>query len=131
MFDTREAGGGSYPEPPYTPEPNIPECEECLSTKDVTLVDGHALCPHCKAEWIFLHADYDDYMRFIRDTFDDQKDFFIKWFFDNLSTMEKLAFIKPAFERITQEERELQVTSYVREHKYEFSEFMEAHDGDV
>ena len=52
MFDTREAGGGSYPEPPYVPEPDIPECEECYDTETLSVIDGHRLCPHCKADYI-------------------------------------------------------------------------------
>lgn len=124
--DFTEAGGGSYPEPPYAPEPELPECEECLETKDVSLVDGHSLCPHCKAEYIFRHAGYDDYMRFISDNLEEQKDFFLRWFFENLSDLEKLTAVKPYFkDRLAREERELQAVSYVSELKPDFADFME------
>lgn len=122
---TAEAGAGSYPEPPYVPEPELPECEECYETRDVAIVDGHALCPHCKADYIFRHADYDDYMRFIRDNLEEQKDFFLDWFFDNLGNLEKLAAVKPFFERLAREEREFQAKSYVSEYKLDFADFME------
>lgn len=123
---TAEAGAGSYPEPPYVPEPELPECEECYETRDVAIVDGHALCPHCKADYIFRHADYDDYMRFILDNLAERTEFFVKWYFDNLSDFEKQDAVRFYFENwVPQKEREIQATSYVSECKPDFADFME------
>lgn len=123
---TAEAGAGSYPEPPYVPEPELPECEECYETRDVAIVDGHALCPYCKADYIFRHADYDDYMRFILDNLAERTEFFVKWYFDNLSDFEKQDVVRLYFEnRVPQKEREIQATSYVSEYKPDFADFME------
>lgn len=122
---TTEAGGGSYPEPPYVPEPDLPECEDCCETRDLTDVDGHLLCPHCKADYIFHHADYDDRMQFIRDNIEEQKSFYLHWFFDSLSEREKLSAVKPFFDQLAQEEREFQVRGYTAECKPDFADFME------
>ena len=131
MFDTREAGGGSYPEPPYTPEPDIPECEECYETENLSVIDGRRLCPHCKADYIFRHADYDDYIRFIRDDFTEQKEFFLRWYFDNVSEVDRLCAAKYLFNQEADTTKAMEAKSYVAENKLGFAEFMEAHDGDV
>lgn len=131
MIDTREAGGGSYPEPPYVPEPDVPECEECYETESLSVIDGHRLCPHCKADYIFRHADYDGYMRFIRDDFGIQKDFFLDWYFSNLSKVDKLCAAKYLFNHESDNTKFIEAKSYVAENKLDFAEFMEAHDGDV
>lgn len=128
---TAEAGAGSYPEPPYVPEPELPECEECYETRDVAIMDGHALCPHCKADYIFYHAGYNDYMRFIRDNLGEQIDFFLRWFFEGLSEIEKLEAVRPFFERLAQEEREFHAKSYISESRPDFADFMERTIGKI
>lgn len=125
-FSTVEAGGGSYPEPPYMPGPEVPECEECYETQGLKEIDGHLLCRHCRADYIFQNTDHGDRMRFIKDNYDEQVGFFLKWFFEGLSDLEKLYIIKPHFDRfIDQQEKEFQSRTYVEEFKGEFAEFME------
>lgn len=124
--DFTEAGGGSYPEPPYVPEPDIPECEECYDTESLSVIDGHLLCPHCKADYIFRHADYGDYMRYILDNFQNRYDYFVKWVFDGLSNFEKQIVVRYGFEKYaTRDAREALAKSYVAEDKLDFAEFME------
>lgn len=126
MFDTREAGGGSYPDPPYTKEPDIPECEECYETQGLSIVDGHRLCLHCKADYIFRHADYGDYMRYILDNFQNRYDFFVKWVFDGLSNFDKQNVVRYGFEKcVMRDVREMLAKDYVSEDKLDFAEFME------
>lgn len=125
-FSTMEAGGGSYPEPPDMPEPEVLECEECYETEGLKEIDGHLLCRHCRADYIFQNTDHSDRMRFIKDNYDDQVGFFIRWFFEGLSDLEKLYIIKPHFDRfVDQSEKEFQVSTYVAELKGEFADFME------
>lgn len=122
---TIEAGAGSYPEPPHKPEPEPLDCEECYETRDVAVVDGRALCPHCKADYIFYHAGYNDYMRFICDNAEEQTDFFLSWFFESLTELEKLTAVKPFFKRLPRKEREFHAKSYISESRPDFADFME------
>lgn len=125
-FDTTEAGGGSYPTPPDVPEPDIPECEECYEVDGLSDVDGHLLCKGCKADYIFRSTGHNDRMRFIRDNFEDQVNFYLKWYFDSLSDLEKLYIVRPYFDRsVEQSEKEFQSRMYVQECKSDFAEFME------
>lgn len=62
-MDTREAGGGSYPEPPqawYGSEPEA--CEECgYTADDLKRVGERLLCPACRRKYWFEHAETGDF----------------------------------------------------------------------
>lgn len=125
-IDTREAGGGSYPEPPCYPEPPQKECDHCYNTNDLSVIDGLILCPDCKARYVFDHADYEDYMAYIKDNFEEQVAFYLRFYFDELDDFEKLYAAKKHFEQTTDEEDKLYYArNYMLSYRREFAEFME------
>lgn len=126
-FDTVEAGAGSYPEPPYTPEPEVRECDECYETQGLKEIDEKLLCPHCRANYIFENSTCEDRMEFVNDgSLDDRKDFYITFYFDNLGSRDKLRIIQQFFEQnIGEAEKEYLSKLYVEELKGDFAEYME------
>lgn len=126
-FDTVEAGAGSYPEPPYTPEPVVRECEECYETRWLEEIDGKLLCPHCRADYIFENSTDEDRQAFINSgSQDDLKDFYLAFYFEDLSSRDKLRIVRQYFEQnVSDSDKEFLSKTYVEELKGDFAEFME------
>ena len=127
VFDTVEAGAGSYPEPPYVPESEVIECEECFETEGLKETDGMILCPHCRAKYIFENSTCEDRMGFINDgTLDDRKDFYITFYFENLGSRDKLRIVQQHFEQnVGEAEKEFLSKIYTEELQGDFASFMD------
>ena len=126
-FDTFEAGAGIYPEPPYTPEPEVKECEECGETRWLTETDGRVLCTHCRAEILFDESTHEDRMAFINDGDQDElKDFYITFYFYELGTRDKIRIVQKYFEEnVSDDDKDFFSKVYVKEIKDSFAEYME------
>lgn len=128
-FSTTEAGGGSYPEPPeQLLIRDTPECETCgwQDAKYFHSMDTW-LCDECHAKIAVEQADYDEYTQFILDNFENQTDFFVSHFFDNLSDFEQLNAAKAAFSHLPQSEKHEIAQKYVADNSGAFADFWEAH----
>lgn len=127
IFDTVEAGAGSYPEPPYVPESEVIECEECCETRWLEEIDGKLLCPHCRADYIFDNSTDEDRWAFINDgSQDDLKDFYLAFYFEDLSSRDKLRIVRQYFEQnVSESDKEFLSKTYVEELKGDFASFMD------
>ena len=126
-IDTREAGGGSYPEPPqawYGSEPEA--CEECgYTADDLKRVGERLLCPACRRKYWFEHAEAGDFAKFISDDFTTQTEFYLDWFFAAQGKPEKLFAAKWLFATENSEMQRDEMRRFTAMNKGDFAKFME------
>lgn len=95
--DTRELGGGSYPEPPDLPEYDNPECEECGCYDSVKEVDGKNLCWACRCKEYLETADEAKIWEYIQHDEDTRLKFFRDFWFKSLSDTEQFLILRMGF----------------------------------
>lgn len=134
--DTRELGGGSYPDPPDQPEYDEPECEECGWAQGLKKVDGILLCRDCREKY-FLEQCRGRYWDFItkNDHGRTKNDFVLNWWFNNLPKETQGEILFRAFQREYESSlpqvlnlREEEITGYVKDHADDFLDYIEAED---
>ena len=130
-FENRELGGGSYPEPPDTPETERPVCDECGEEENVKEVSGIALCRACREEF-YLQAYQDKMWEFINREPIDRYNFSVNFWFSQLPKNDQAVIAMEALKRefsfpLSYNEAQLQalVSSYAREYKSEFADYLD------
>lgn len=94
---TKEAGGGSYPEPPDLPEFTEEYCE-CCGRDEVNLVeiDGKPMCGKCRGK-MYLREAPNTAWEYITSEKAAKKEFLMDFWFKSLSDEEKIDLILGAF----------------------------------
>lgn len=94
---TKEAGGGSYPEPPDLPDFIYEYCE-CCGRDEIELVeiDGKPMCEKCRGE-MYLRKAPNTAWEYIISEKTAKKEFLMDFWFDSLSDEEKVDLILGAF----------------------------------
>lgn len=134
-IETRGLGAGSYPSAPDLPEYEEPECADCGWTEGLKEVDGVLLCRNCR-ETYYLESCQDSYLDFINKDREQQQDFFLAWWFENLPEYEKAKIAIRAWEKkyrldlpALRNEADGIIQDYVHDRRSDFREFIESHRG--
>lgn len=94
---SREAGAGSYPEPPDLPE--FPEecCDECgIDDVELVEVDGRNLCSRCRGD-LYMEQVPQVMWQYVTQNSSIAESFFLDFWFKSLSDKEKVDIIRGGF----------------------------------
>jgi len=133
-IETRGLGAGSYPSAPDLPDYEDWKCFECGWPEGLKEVDGRLLCRDCR-EAYYLENCRDSCLDFINRDREQQQDFFLTWWFENLPEREKAEIAVRAWEKkyrlkepALQNEAEGIIQDYVRSERAAFREYIEERD---
>ena len=134
-FENRELGGGSYPEPPDTPETERPVCEECGDDYAVREINGHQFCQTCLQDY-YKKAYHDWFWEFINSNPVDKLNFTLKYWLPLLPKEEQADILIHAFKEYYsvpfqwgKYQFEHLLDSYVEDNTPEFADYMDRQEG--
>lgn len=94
---SREAGAGSYPEPPDLPEFPDECCDECgIDDVELVEVDGRNLCSRCRGD-LYMKQVPQVMWQYITQNSSVAESFFRDFWFESLSDKEKVDIMWGAF----------------------------------
>lgn len=134
-METRGLGAGSYPSAPDLPDYEGWKCFDCGWSDGLKEVDGRLLCRDCR-EAYYLENCRDRYLDFIHRDREQQQDFFLAWWFENLPEREKAEIAVRAWKEkyrlknpALQSEADRIIQDYVQSEGDAFREFIESRRG--
>lgn len=133
-METRGLGAGSYPEAPGMPEGGA-VCEKCGWHRGLKEADGMILCRECRAEY-YRCVCQGEYWGFLNHSREEQRRFFLEFWFDELPDEEKIRLAGEAFRReydspLPQKQNEKAgiIQEYIKDNPGEFADYVEGRDG--